>query len=411
MKSSAALIMFVLILMLCELTTRVFYKSDTRLDEIIGILMEDSELFWRFKPNINVMYQGVEVSINSLGFRDEDFLLKKNEDSIRIVCLGASPTFGWGVTFDNIYPQKLEYMLRERFENKRIDVINAAVIGYSSYQGLLLLKNQILNFSPDVVTISYLINDVDKNRFYRSDGRSDKELERENQYVIHIRNIVSKSSIYKLMQRTIHRLFLRKMISGSRRSIKLPQIRVSIDDYVQNLSKMIEICRKNNIKAVLIKMPLNLPPPPYISEASSQKSDRLMDEGRKYMDIGFYDEAISKFKEVLVISPFSSEGHYYLGVCYEFKKDYKSAEAEFEKAKDYDSFRCRLDSEVYNEAMDRVANEENIPLIDIVSIFKNENDKKLFLYEKSDPIHPDILGHRLIAEEIYKILLERDIIL
>ncbi len=410
MKRLGALIIFLSISMICELSVRIFYKPNTRLDGIISILMEDQKLLWRFKPNIHAVYQDVEVYINSLGFRSKEFASKENADSIRVFCMGASPTFGWGVPFDYIYSQNLEDMLRKVYKTKRIDVINAGIIGYSSYQGALLLEKQILNFSPDVVTIPYLINDVDRNRFFRSDGRPDKELEYQSRYVVYIRNVLSKSRIYRLIQSGINQLFFRRMISGSHRSVKLPEIRVSIDDYSQNLKKMVEICKKNNIKVVLIKMPLNLARPQYISETSRQALDYLIKDGQKYTGIGSYDKAILKFQEAIVISPFSSEAHYYLGVCYEFKRDYKSAEIEFKKAKDCDSFRCRIDSEAYNEAMQRVAEEEGVPLVDIVKAFENAEDKNLFLYEKSDPIHPNIPGHIIIAREIFKIFLECNII-
>jgi lysophospholipase L1-like esterase len=410
MKRLGSIIIFLSILTICEFSIRIFYKPNTRLDEIISILLEDQKLLWRFKPNIHVVYQGVDVHINSLGFRGEELASRKDADSIRVFCMGASPTFGWGVSFNHIYSQKLEQMLREVYKTKRIDVINAGIIGYSSFQGALLLENVILKLSPDVVTIPYLINDVDRNRFFRSNGSPDNGLESQDPHVIYVRNLLSKSRIYRLIQNSIQPLFFRKAISGSRRNIKLPQIRVSAKDYSLNLKKIIEICKKNNIKIVLIKMPLNLPLPPPMQKVSEQKLNYFIEEGLKYMKMHFYDQAVSKFKEAIVTSPTFSEAHYYLGVCYEFKKDYVSAESEFKKAKDYDSFRCRIDSQLYNKTMETVAEEENVPLVDIVKAFKNKEQERLFLYEKSDPIHPSMLGHRIIAEEIYKVFLKWDII-
>ena len=100
-----------------------------------------------------------EVSLNSEGFRETDFPNTKTDDALRIVCLGDSWTFGANVNQGQSYPQRLQAMLREEFPHKRIEVLNLGMLGYSSYQGLELLKSRALSLNPDIVILGFAMND------------------------------------------------------------------------------------------------------------------------------------------------------------------------------------------------------------------------------------------------------------
>src|SRR5262245_6213238 len=63
------------------------------------------------------------------------------------------------VNEDQTYPSKLLAALRRTTSGRRFDVENFGVLGYSSYQGLEVLKTRVLDLQPDIVVIGFGMND------------------------------------------------------------------------------------------------------------------------------------------------------------------------------------------------------------------------------------------------------------
>lgn len=107
---------------------------------------------------------------NTLGFRDpEDYLLvNKPEGRLRIVALGDSHTFGLDVGDGATYPAKLQALLNKAAGEKRFEVVNAGVPGYSSRQGLIYLAREIERLSPDLIVFQFGSNDASKEANFLS---------------------------------------------------------------------------------------------------------------------------------------------------------------------------------------------------------------------------------------------------
>ena len=116
----------------------------------------DDFLFWRLlAPN-----PGWHVS--GQGFRGDPVSRAKADQVFRVICMGDSCTFGLGpdggVPWDRTYPALLQRLLAERMQQE-VQVINAAVPGYSSFQGLRYLSSELTGYQPDMVTAYFGIND------------------------------------------------------------------------------------------------------------------------------------------------------------------------------------------------------------------------------------------------------------
>ena len=111
-----------------------------------------------------------DISLNTEGFRDREFSGTKPEGAFRVVCLGDSWTFGANVGQEQTYPRQLEARLRELFPERRVEVLNLGVLGYTSFQGLQLLKQRALQLDPDLVVIGFGMNDSSV------DGYRDKDV-------------------------------------------------------------------------------------------------------------------------------------------------------------------------------------------------------------------------------------------
>jgi lysophospholipase L1-like esterase len=77
----------------------------------------------------------------------------------RIVVLGDSFTFGFGVPGEDGYPNVLEKMLNEKPTRGRIEVLNLGVGGYSTHDEALVLAHKGVEWNPEIVVIGYVLND------------------------------------------------------------------------------------------------------------------------------------------------------------------------------------------------------------------------------------------------------------
>ncbi len=80
---------------------------------------------------------------------------------LKIVCLGDSVT---GVYYHTggrrAYPELLEIALKKAVPATKVTVINAGISGHATDQGLARLDRDVLQHQPDVVTISFGLNDL-----------------------------------------------------------------------------------------------------------------------------------------------------------------------------------------------------------------------------------------------------------
>jgi hypothetical protein len=128
----------------------------------------DAELHFRHPFSWKTRYQGVEVSFNELGLRDEPIGVRQDNE-YRILVLGDSVTFGWGIERDATFCVGLQQKLNEQLE-RPIRVINAGVGGYNTEQEFLLFKEKELALAPDMVVLVYTAeNDTESYRAQSSD--------------------------------------------------------------------------------------------------------------------------------------------------------------------------------------------------------------------------------------------------
>ncbi len=215
-----------------------------------------------------------EIALNSHGFRDAEFPREKRPSTFRIVCLGDSWTFGANVGQDQAYPQRLEALLRREFPSADFEVFNLGVLGYSSYQGLELLRRTAIHWVPDLVVIGFAMNDA------KVDGYRDKDMPAFRHpltVAMAIHHVLDKLEIYKLLrwvalvireQPKPPAYYIKAMAESAETEAKAggggeanatvdydkfePWTRVSPRDYESNLREMIRLARSRNARAILL---------------------------------------------------------------------------------------------------------------------------------------------------------------
>src|SRR5262245_31923159 len=100
------------------------------------------------------------VTVNALGYRGPEVELERQPGTLRVLCLGDSITFGVAVPDDVPYPRQLENRLRTRDTTQPVEVINAGVQRYTTYQEIDQLRLRGLSLKPDVVVLGLYANDL-----------------------------------------------------------------------------------------------------------------------------------------------------------------------------------------------------------------------------------------------------------
>jgi lysophospholipase L1-like esterase len=107
-----------------------------------------------------------KVSTNSWGIRGKEFSKDKEEGTYRILFLGDSMTFGWGVEDNQPYPALIEKYLNSPAppigNYKKVETINAAFTdGFTVDDYYLYYKEIASKFKPDLVIVNlFPYNDI-----------------------------------------------------------------------------------------------------------------------------------------------------------------------------------------------------------------------------------------------------------
>lgn len=119
-------------------------------------------LLRQFVPTLPPQFRGNPtwtIALNSFGYRSPEPKRVRLPSTLRIACVGDSWTFGMNVDQDRTYPSRLGEQLQHAHPDRTIEVLNFGVLGYSSFQGLQLMKARVLDLHPDVVAIGFGMND------------------------------------------------------------------------------------------------------------------------------------------------------------------------------------------------------------------------------------------------------------
>jgi lysophospholipase L1-like esterase len=117
---------------------------------------------WTYNPGFTLEDPELDLSlhVNRHGLRGEEFPADKPPGELRVICLGGSTTAGEEVDDDETYPARLQALLRARFPERAVRVINAGVPSYSLEQSLDHYALRLRRFEPDFVSVYHGINDL-----------------------------------------------------------------------------------------------------------------------------------------------------------------------------------------------------------------------------------------------------------
>jgi lysophospholipase L1-like esterase len=118
---------------------------------------------WSFRPNTyQDTYVGVPVRINNLGLRGNDTTVAKPPGVFRIIGVGDSITFGYGVRQEDTFLQVLEKNLNgEAPSGLRYQVLNAGVPATGMEYYTHFIEDTAPPLQPDLILVCMALNDID----------------------------------------------------------------------------------------------------------------------------------------------------------------------------------------------------------------------------------------------------------
>jgi len=144
-----------------EVGVRVLGLDVASYHAIAGFTVYDPELGWRLAPSRETVFKGAHFSVtvrqNAEGLRDRHHDYERQPGRRRILVLGDSVVWCWGVEQAECFTERLEDALRDT------DVINAGVPAYSTAQEMLLYERDLRRYRPDLVLLVVVPNDFFEN--------------------------------------------------------------------------------------------------------------------------------------------------------------------------------------------------------------------------------------------------------
>jgi lysophospholipase L1-like esterase len=135
-----------------------------RAGELRGLHEPRPDKPWLYgaRPNAQARLAGaldVRYAINADGFRGPRVARPKPPGTFRIVVLGDSVAFGYGVAEPDAFPRVLERALAPR-ATRPIEVANLSVSGYNPYTEAALFADVGASYEPDLVLVQFCVNDL-----------------------------------------------------------------------------------------------------------------------------------------------------------------------------------------------------------------------------------------------------------
>lgn len=160
-KLGAAAAAMLVSLGLCEVAARVMYPTPPE-------PMREPQIMYQADPNVGFLHVPNQTgyqddglaTINAMGLRGALPAVPKPAGSVRVLAVGDSTTFGWGVNDDGTYVVQLEQRLKREFPGLPLDVVNGGVGAYDLKHAARLLRHLAPKLEPDVVLVGLYWNDL-----------------------------------------------------------------------------------------------------------------------------------------------------------------------------------------------------------------------------------------------------------
>ncbi|TDJ42442.1 MAG: hypothetical protein E2O50_06290 [Gammaproteobacteria bacterium] len=399
-----------------------------------GYLVEEGEdeVKWGYGP--------FEPSQATLGF-NSPIKLKKPDDTIRIISLGASGTEGWlsAKAVFNKYNQKwenkslssysrvIEFSLNELSgpSSKRVEVINLGVAAYNITDVIRMLKDS-LQLDPDLFLIHVGVNEG----WTSERSKWSSFLNDEAPYLFDETPYFYSEIGYEIFTEikagwttldTGGNAFSPMALFKTRGKPIVPEpagreagLEDRLENYKSELRRLGTFLSRKKIPAVFLIPTQNLAGfQPFGSMAKVGANEEELDELNRLLIAALAErspDAKGKYLEILKIDDGVAEANFQLGKIYLQENSPDKAREYFWKANDRDIILKRPPGAFHDATRDFVE-KNNFPSIDAMGLLEsmslNANVGNNFIY---DDVHPIRTAQYYMGTEVVKIIINSDLL-
>ncbi len=141
-----------------EFLVKIFHKSNFLI--IAGGILDSAN--FTLDPVTILKLTPPNNGINEDCYRGKRVSVEKPLDTVRILCLGDSSTFGFGVDTEDSYPYFLERKLQNYYKDIKIEVINAGMPSGHSLEAKRIFQTKFIKYNPDLIIwrLNFLLSDA-----------------------------------------------------------------------------------------------------------------------------------------------------------------------------------------------------------------------------------------------------------
>ncbi|HUW19738.1 MAG TPA: hypothetical protein VMW16_10600 [Sedimentisphaerales bacterium] len=355
-------------------------------------------------------------------FRPQSFAVTKGPQTLRVFCVGGSTVQGRPYSVETSFTTWLRLNLLAGRPNANWEVVNCGGASYATYR-LVPIMRELLGHEPDLFIIYTGHNEFLEDRTYPRLKRTPRALLRLHEVMLSLRS-------YRLANQFLSGRRARRTDAGNSSKTVLPaevqakldfhdglksyhrdqaRRRGIIEHFGRNLETMVRMCHGAGVPVILVNPVCNLKDcPPFKSEFRAGLSERekervaeLWERARK-LDWDYAREKAILLEQAAALDNRHARLLFLIGKCYEHIGRFAEAKKWFVLAKEQDICPLRI-LEPMNDAILDVAARHHVPLVDVKKLIEERTEDGIPGDEwLLDHVHPNITGHQLIADSLYR---------
>jgi lysophospholipase L1-like esterase len=358
---------------------------------------------------------------------EREFRAEKPAGGFRVFVIGESTAAGYPYPPAYAFGAWLERRLRASLPELPIEVVNAAVSGYSSRRALIALR-EIARYQPDLVIVYSGHNEWAEGRYYSRLTEMDPRLFRLRERLVSTHLFSLLSHLLSRRRETAQEA-LARYAAGERQEFNemfevfsrraegsdyaTPEQIAQRDElYRSNLEQIAQTAREAGARVLFLTLVQNFAdwPPgasthrPGLGESESAEWEARVAEGGRASAAGDCGAALGAWDRALAIDDEYALLHYRIGGCQRALGRWDLARAAYRRASDLDRVPHGAPT-WFNDWIREIAEQSGALLVDAEAALAAASDHGLVGDDLiNEFLHPNLLAHQRIAAAIAETL-------
>ncbi|MBU0756592.1 MAG: tetratricopeptide repeat protein [Nanoarchaeota archaeon] len=361
------------------------------------------------------------------------------DEYVKIAVFGCSATAGWAS--EKPFATILEYDLKQTYPDLNIYIKNYAETGhpFHRHQAELMksvideydffiiypdncegrnylidtnfaVKEEYKKYNPLKITLKPALEDDDQKNPFDWCLNYFKRKSRIYAIATKIKTFIIPS-IRRKLSRTQPSFYEKPIVTefSDDSIVPMAEYKNIGENFRNDLVEIAELAKKYEKTIIITNVPNDESRRPFfsvlnqsLSDELSRKFDFYYNTGLKHYEEQNYDMATEYFSYALDIDPNVAIVNFLLGKCYLEQNETEKARTYLRRSIDYDGYFIRSISLIHDEAKSVAAEKDNVFFVDLISYFHKAIDDGMGYSDLfSDPEHPTMLGHIIIARKIF----------